>query len=266
MAPDSFGGTLTAVEAAEAIADGLDARWRRTTSSSCCRCPTAAPASWTCCPRCWTGRPCRCRPPTRWAGRSVGAVLVAGDTAYVESAQATGLHLLTAAERDPLVTSTSGLGALLAAAVECGARTVVVGLGGSATNDAGDGHADRARHHPAGRRRRRAPARRAGAGRRWPGSTGAAAAARRGDRRGHRRGQPAVRAARRDRGVRPAEGAAAGGPRPARRGAGPLGRGGRAGHAGRAGGAGRPARARARPAGSAPRCSRSAAPGGPAAR
>jgi glycerate kinase len=37
------------------------------------------------------------------------------------------------------VTSTYGLGALLAAAVECGARTVVVGLGGSATNDAGMG-------------------------------------------------------------------------------------------------------------------------------
>src|SRR5829696_4518707 len=68
-----------------------------------------------------------------------GAVLLAGDTAYVESAQATGLHLLTAAERDPLRASTYGLGTLLVAAVEGGARTVVVGLGGSATNDAGAG-------------------------------------------------------------------------------------------------------------------------------
>jgi len=66
-------------------------------------------------------------------------VLVVGDTAYIESAQACGLQLLTAAERNPLVTTTFGLGALLTAAVECGARTLVVGLGGSATNDAGMG-------------------------------------------------------------------------------------------------------------------------------
>src|SRR5829696_6683796 len=79
-------------------------------------------------------------PTTDPLGRPVvGAVLFAGDTAYVESAQATGLHLLTAADRDPLRASTYGLGTLLVAAVEGGARTVVVGLGGSATNDAGAG-------------------------------------------------------------------------------------------------------------------------------
>jgi len=79
-------------------------------------------------------------PTTDPLGRPVvGAVLVDRETAYVESAQATGLHLLTAAERDPLRASSYGLGVLLAAAVECGARTVVVGLGGSATNDAGAG-------------------------------------------------------------------------------------------------------------------------------
>ena len=73
-------------------------------------------------------------------GRPVtGEILVADATAYVESAQACGLHLLAASERDPKVTTSYGLGQLLLAAVESGARRVVVGLGGSATNDAGAG-------------------------------------------------------------------------------------------------------------------------------
>jgi glycerate 2-kinase len=79
-------------------------------------------------------------PTTDPLGRPVtGHVLVAGSTAYVESAEACGLHLLTEGERDPKRTTTFGLGTLLIAAVESGARTVVVGLGGSATNDAGAG-------------------------------------------------------------------------------------------------------------------------------
>lgn len=60
-------------------------------------------------------------------------------TAYVESAQAAGLHLLAADERDPRVTSTYGVGELLTAALEEGADRVVVGLGGSGTNDGGAG-------------------------------------------------------------------------------------------------------------------------------
>jgi glycerate kinase len=62
-----------------------------------------------------------------------------GGTAYLESAQACGLHLLHDAERDPLATTSYGLGVLLAAAVETGVRELVVGLGGSAVNDAGAG-------------------------------------------------------------------------------------------------------------------------------
>jgi glycerate kinase len=68
-----------------------------------------------------------------------GEILLAGHVAYVESAQACGLHLLTKDERDPNVTSSYGLGLLITAAVEAGATEVVVGLGGSATNDGGAG-------------------------------------------------------------------------------------------------------------------------------
>ena len=68
-----------------------------------------------------------------------GTVLVTGDTCYIESAQACGLHLLAPQERDPRITTSYGLGLLVVAAVETGARRVVIGLGGSATNDGGAG-------------------------------------------------------------------------------------------------------------------------------
>lgn len=73
-------------------------------------------------------------------GRPTSAeLLICGDTGYLESAQACGLHLLSEAERDPRATTSYGLGVLVAAAVETGVRRVVIGLGGSATNDAGAG-------------------------------------------------------------------------------------------------------------------------------
>lgn len=62
-----------------------------------------------------------------------------GATAYVECAQAAGLHLLADGERDPGVTTTYGVGQLVAHAIEAGATRVVVGLGGTATNDGGAG-------------------------------------------------------------------------------------------------------------------------------
>lgn len=60
-------------------------------------------------------------------------------TAYLESSQACGLHLVPPDRRDPGRTSTAGVGVLLQAAVDAGARRVVVGLGGSGTNDGGAG-------------------------------------------------------------------------------------------------------------------------------
>lgn len=57
----------------------------------------------------------------------------------MESAQAIGLHLLDATERDPRVTTTHGLGELLDAALAQDVQRIVVGLGGSGTNDAGAG-------------------------------------------------------------------------------------------------------------------------------
>jgi glycerate 2-kinase len=145
VAPDSFGGSMSAGEAAEAIAAG----WREVAATDTV---TTLPLS--------DGGPgfvdvlsARLRGtliavevgdplgrPTR------GAVLVVdsggGRTVYVESAQACGLHLLQPFERDPSRTTSAGVAALLKAALSAGADRIVVGLGGSGTNDAGSAMID----------------------------------------------------------------------------------------------------------------------------
>ncbi len=64
-----------------------------------------------------------------------------GRRAVVEMAAASGLALLEVAEQDPLLTSTRGTGGLIRAALEEGAREIIVGIGGSATVDCGAGMA-----------------------------------------------------------------------------------------------------------------------------
>jgi glycerate kinase len=136
VAPDKFAGTLTAVEAADAIAVG----WRR-------RAPDdeldLAPMSdggpgFVDVLHAALGGELLAVTVTGPFGEPVPAgVLVVGETAYVESAQACGVHLTggQGGER----ASTLGVGELLAAALDAGARTVVVGLGGSGTSDGGAG-------------------------------------------------------------------------------------------------------------------------------
>ena len=65
--------------------------------------------------------------------------LVKDQTAVVEIAQASGLPLLTAEERNPMVATSYGTGQLVAAAIRSGCRRLLVGLGGSAVSDAGQG-------------------------------------------------------------------------------------------------------------------------------
>lgn len=134
LAPDSFGGTLTAAQAASALAAG----WRRVRPSDDV---VDLPLS--------DGGPgfLDCLPGVRisvlvedpLARPTAASFLLDGTTAYVESAEAAGLHLLDPAERDPRITTTYGVGQLIVAAADAGATTVVVGLGGTATNDGGAG-------------------------------------------------------------------------------------------------------------------------------
>jgi glycerate 2-kinase len=62
-------------------------------------------------------------------------------TAFIEMAQAAGLQLLQNEERNPLLTSTFGVGEMVNHAIQSGAKRIVMGIGGSATNDLGIGMA-----------------------------------------------------------------------------------------------------------------------------
>jgi glycerate 2-kinase len=140
LCPDKFAGTLSAPEVAAAVADG----WQSVAQGDDLLIRPLAdggPGFVEVLAEALGGR--RVPVPTvDPLGRpAAGEILLTADgtTAYLESAQACGLHLLSATERDPKTTTSYGLGLLVAAAVESGARTVVIGLGGSGTNDAGAG-------------------------------------------------------------------------------------------------------------------------------
>lgn len=77
-------------------------------------------------------------------GRPIEAIWGAlGDrrTAVIEMARSSGLALLKPDERDPLVTTTYGVGQLMSLALDAGYRNLIIGIGGSATNDGGAGMA-----------------------------------------------------------------------------------------------------------------------------
>lgn len=138
LAPDCFTGTLTAAQATAAMAAGWSAQAPHDELTGC-------PLS--------DGGPGFVDTLAATVDGSVEAVTVTGplgtsvpaqllrvgETAYLETAQACGLHLVPTERRDPGATTTTGVGELLLAAVEGGATRVVLGLGGSATNDGGAG-------------------------------------------------------------------------------------------------------------------------------
>ena len=69
-------------------------------------------------------------------------ILSDGETAVIEMASASGLTLVAPHERNPLRTTTYGTGQLIHAALEAGCRRLIIGIGGSATNDGGAGMAE----------------------------------------------------------------------------------------------------------------------------
>ena len=140
IAPDSFKGTLSAVQAAQAMACGLrqlfaDADLREVPIADGGEGTVDALVVATC-------GECREATVTGPRGapvRAVWGVLGDGQTAVIEVAAASGLALVPAEARDPGVTTTRGTGELIRLALDAGLRRFVIGLGGSATNDAGVG-------------------------------------------------------------------------------------------------------------------------------
>ena len=136
VAPDSFKGTFTAGEVAEAIGSGL-----RDGGRPVDLCPVADGGEGTLeALVAAMGGAVHAVQVSDPLGRPIEArFAVSGSTAIVETAAASGLGLVAAADRDAIEASTFGTGELLVAAAAAGADTILLGVGGSATTDGGAG-------------------------------------------------------------------------------------------------------------------------------
>jgi len=142
VAPDSFKGSLTALEAADAIIQGVRAVMPEAEIVSV---PLADGGEGTveALVRATEGK-MRQTEVTGPMGEPVKAIwgLLGDDvTGVVEMAQAAGLSLAPPEKRNPLVATTHGVGELMLAALGAGCKQLIVGLGGSATSDGGAGMA-----------------------------------------------------------------------------------------------------------------------------
>ncbi len=155
VAPDSYGDTLTALQAAAAIVTG----WHRARPRDVC---VSAPQSdggpgfiAVLSARLGELRQVRVPGPLDADVEAEWLFDQASATAYLECAQACGLHLLGGPPnaRTALAAHSSGVGQLVLAALRAGARRIVVGLGGSASSDGGRGLVDELGGLAAGRRR-----------------------------------------------------------------------------------------------------------------
>jgi glycerate kinase len=138
FAPDKFAGTLTALEASTAMATG----WaRRAPDDRLVQVPMSdGGPGFVDVLHTALGGDLHAVTVTDPYGEPIpAAFLSVGDTAYVESAQAAGLHLTEPDQRDAERATTKGLGELIGHALSNGATRVVIGLGGTGTNDAGAG-------------------------------------------------------------------------------------------------------------------------------
>jgi len=138
VAPDSFKGTFDAAIVANAIAAGIE-----DAGGEADRCPVADGGEGTMAVllAALGGelRAAAVHDPLRRPIEASFGLLGDGETAIVETAQASGLPLLAPAERDAERADTFGTGELIAAAIAAGARTVLLAAGGSATTDGGRG-------------------------------------------------------------------------------------------------------------------------------
>ena len=142
LAPDSFKGSLTSMEVAEAMETGIK---KVLPEAECIRIPMADGGEGTVQSLldALGGELITCT-VTDPAGRPVSAsygMLADNATAVIEMAAAAGLALVDGEHKNPLRTTSYGFGELIRHALNRGARAIILGIGGSATNDAGVGMA-----------------------------------------------------------------------------------------------------------------------------
>jgi glycerate kinase len=148
IAPNAFKGSLSAQEAASAIAEGVRAA---APEAELVMLPVADGGDGTvdAMVAATNGelRTLRVRGPLGHPVDARYGLIDSGATAVIEMAKAAGLALLPPDKRDPRVTTTYGVGELLQHAYDAGARHFIVGIGGSATNDGGAGMAQALGYH-----------------------------------------------------------------------------------------------------------------------
>lgn len=142
IAPDSFKENLTSLEVATEIEKGIRRVWPK---ARCVKIPMADGGEGTVqsLVDATGGRiyKCKVKGPLGQPVTARYGVLGDGATAVIEMAEASGLPLVPRESRDPSITTTYGTGELLKAVLDRGAKTIIIGIGGSATNDGGAGMA-----------------------------------------------------------------------------------------------------------------------------
>lgn len=142
IAPDSFKGSLTALEVCDAIASGIHAF---DPSAECLKAPMADGGEGTVQSLIdatgGTLRHVTVQGPLWEPVEACYGILGDGETAVIEMASASGLPLVPPDRRNPLHTTTFGTGELIRHALDAGARQFIIGIGGSATTDGGLGMA-----------------------------------------------------------------------------------------------------------------------------
>ncbi len=143
VAPDSFKGSVTALQAANAIEQGLR---RVFPDADIDKIPMADGGEGTVQSLVdATGGNIQTQRVLGPLGNEVDAqfgILADEETAVIEMASASGLTLVATDKRNPLLTTTYGTGQLIRTALEKGCRKLIIGIGGSATNDGGAGMAE----------------------------------------------------------------------------------------------------------------------------
>jgi glycerate kinase len=148
IAPNAFKGSLTALEAAEAIGEGVRAALP---DAELVLVPIADGGDGTVdalvAATHGERRTLKVRGPLGDPVDADYGLIDGGSTAVIEMAKAAGLALVPREKRDPRITTTYGVGELLQHAYDAGARHFIVGIGGSATNDGGAGMAQALGYH-----------------------------------------------------------------------------------------------------------------------
>ena len=140
VAPDSFKGSLTAIEVSDAIEQGIREVFPE---AEIVKIPMADGGDGTvqCLVNATGGEILREKVTGPLGGEVLASYGILGDkkTAVIEMAEASGLTLVPENQRNPLITTTYGTGQLIKAALDQGCRKMIIGIGGSATNDGGTG-------------------------------------------------------------------------------------------------------------------------------